>query len=139
MGKQKQSKSYWSWANMIQRCNNKTRDCYQNYGGRGISVCRRWLKFENFFADMGERPEGTTLDRIDNDGNYEFGNCRWATPKQQNRNQRGNINVTLEGKTQCLSVWTRALNLPYDTIRHRIRRGWEPAKALVTSVRGYDG
>lgn len=80
--------TYHSWINMRQRCTNSTCPKYKNYGARGIVVCQRWSNFINFLADMGERPPNTTLDRIDNDGNYELGNCRWGTPTQQARNQR---------------------------------------------------
>lgn len=80
--------TYLSWDNMIQRCTNPNRDCYADYGGRGISVCDEWRSFSNFLADMGERPEGTSIDRINNDGDYEPSNCRWATRSQQNNNQR---------------------------------------------------
>jgi hypothetical protein len=73
---------------MIQRCTNPRRDNFSYYGGRGIEVCDRWRTFENFLADMGERPTGLTLDRVDNDGNYEPGNCCWATRKQQISNRR---------------------------------------------------
>ena len=78
---------YRSWHHMKQRCFNNKVDCWKNYGGRGISVCERWIEFENFFKDMGKRPEGTSLDRIDNDGNYEPGNCKWSTPKEQLSNR----------------------------------------------------
>jgi hypothetical protein len=82
------TRTYHSWASMITRCMRPTHESFRWYGGRGIKVCYRWWTFVNFLADMGERPPGKTLDRIDNDGNYEPGNCRWATPKEQNANQR---------------------------------------------------
>lgn len=82
------SPTYRSWQKMRSRCNNPRNNRWEEYGGRGISVCRRWDVFENFLADMGERPEGTTLDRINVDGDYKPGNCRWATPKEQRENRR---------------------------------------------------
>ena len=80
--------TYVRWASMKQRCLNPKNPAFKNYGGRGITVCERWLDFSSFLADMGEAPEGLTLDRISNDGGYEPGNCRWATRSEQGRNQR---------------------------------------------------
>jgi hypothetical protein len=77
-----------SWHNMRERCNDENHVSYKYYGGRGITVCERWNKFENFFEDMGERPEGKTLDRIDSNGNYEPGNCKWSTKSEQQKNKR---------------------------------------------------
>lgn len=82
------SRSYKSWQSMVERCLNPNHHAWRYYGGRGITVCMRWRTFANFLEDMGERPEGRTLDRIDNDGDYRPGNCRWATVLEQNQNKR---------------------------------------------------
>ncbi len=84
----KQTPTHRSWDAMLKRCRNENHVSYSSYGGRGITVCERWLSFKNFLADMGERPEGTSIDRVNNDGNYEPGNCRWATRSEQQRNKR---------------------------------------------------
>lgn len=106
------SDTYQCWASMLQRCLNSGNRNYPNYGGRGIKVCQRWLAFGNFLADMGERPPGMSLDRYpDQNGNYEPGNCRWATPKEQMRNTRWNRMLTFDGRTQCVSAWVEETGL----------------------------
>lgn len=85
-----ESPTYQSWQHMKQRCLNQKNHAYLNYGGRGIKICERWMDFENFYEDMKERPEGTSLDRIDNEGDYEPQNCRWATMEEQSQNRNNN-------------------------------------------------
>lgn len=116
--------TYRSWSNALDRCRNKKNSKYKYYGGRGIKMCRRWWKFANFLADMGVRPLGKiSLDRIDNDGNYEPGNCRWATKKEQARNCRSNIHYTLNGVSKPLSAWTEEYGVRYKLAHARIKRG----------------
>jgi hypothetical protein len=108
---------------MKDRCFNITNKSYANYGGRGISVCKRWECFENFYEDMGEPPEGRSLDRIDNNKGYSPGNCRWATRKEQNTNQRSNVLIEFAGRTQTLSEWANEKGINRMTIRSRLDRG----------------
>lgn len=118
--KNQTSKTYQSWRNMIQRCASLYGKHYRTYGNRGIKVCNRWLKFINFLNDMGDKPEGMSLDRIDNDGNYEPNNCRWATTKEQQRNRHNNRLITINSVTKCLVEWCEDLQLRYGTVLGRI-------------------
>lgn len=131
----KGSSEHTAWVSMVQRCSNPSAVGYENYGGRGIQVCERWLKFENFYADMGPRPDGLSLDRIDNNKGYEPGNCRWATKVEQANNKRSNRLLTHLGKTQTVAEWSRELGLRSGTIRQRIDvYGWSVSSALSKGV-----
>lgn len=124
---------------MRNRCERTNDRQYKDYGGRGIKVCERWGKFANFLEDMGLRPEGTTLDRIDNDGNYEVNNCRWIDRKSQNRNRRDNRIVTFMGKKLCLAEACELSGVSYAVARTRLDRlGWSEEKtfSVKTDARG---
>ena len=127
---------YNTWAGMLQRCNNKNYHQFHHYGGRGITVCDEWRKFETFYADMGGRPEGRSLDRIDNDGNYCKDNCRWATKKEQIRNRRTSTFLTYKGQTLSVSGWAEELGIKRKCLERRIRDGWPTEKALTTPKSG---
>lgn len=126
----KYTSTYECWAGMIRRCKNPNQDNYYLYGGRGISVCERWLKFDNFLEDMGEKPTNLTIDRKDYNGNYEPNNCRWATPKEQSNNSSRNHLLTFNGKTQNMKQWSEELGINYSTIRTRLGKGWSIEKVL---------
>lgn len=123
---------YQAWANMNHRCYDLTIPDYVNYGARGIKVCDRWRNsVDAFVVDMGPRPPGTTLDRIDNSKGYEPGNCRWATRTEQNRNRRSVRAITFMGRTQLLSDWAAELGLNASTISMRLDAyGWTLERAL---------
>lgn len=122
---------------MRQRCENPNDEHYPDYGARGIRVHERWQLFENFVADMGERPKGTTLDRIRVNGHYEPGNCRWATAQEQNRNKRSSRMVTFEGQTKCVAEWASIYGVSRNIILYRLDAGWTVEKALTTPKRQY--
>lgn len=125
--------TYRVWARMKQRCLDSNQPAYPFYGGRGIQICDRWINsFENFLADMGKRPEGKELDRIDVNGNYEPANCRWATRTEQLNNRSITVRLTLHGETHPLSEWCDLLNLPKCLVRNRLQRGWSHEKTLTT-------
>lgn len=114
---------YRIWIGMFVRCTNHKAANFASYGGRGISVCKRWLDFKNFMVDMGERPEGMSLDRIDNDADYSPKNCRWATPKQQANNRRVTIRLTRGGVSKTIGEWAQELGIPRTRIDRRHRAG----------------
>lgn len=109
---------------MKSRCFNERDESFSDYGGRGITVCNRWLSFANFFEDMGKRPLGTSLDRIDNDGNYEPGNCRWTDQRTQNRNRRSNVWVEWEGERMIVVELASILGIDPRVLLNRVRDGW---------------
>lgn len=128
---------YNSYNSMLQRCNNPNFKEYYLYGGKGVKVCGRWLEgFENFFADMGGRPEGKTLDRRNSNGNYEPSNCRWATPTEQANNTSRNHVIKFYGLKKTLTQWSRMINIPQPTLRRRLNNyRWSIQRALTTPVR----
>lgn len=126
-----------SWENMIARCHVATHRDFANYGGRGIAVCGRWREsFEAFVQDMGLRPEGTTLDRIDNAIGYDPGNCRWADKTTQANNRRDNRWITIDGRTQTVAQWARDRGVRASLIHTRLYQGWSEHDAVMTSVGG---
>jgi len=129
------SREYRSWTHLKGRCFCETDHAFNRYGGRGITVCERWLKFENFLADMGPCPPGLTIERIDNNGNYEPGNCRWASYLEQGANTRRCKFLTFNGETYHVSEWARRLGVSEFLIYHRIRVGWTPERALTVPAR----
>lgn len=119
------------WASMKQRCSDMSVRSYASYGGRGITVCDRWLEsFENFFEDMGDRPEGLQLDRIDNNKGYSKENCRWVTPSQNCRNRRDTLFITFNGATLSIMDWSDQIGVNTGTIRKRLKKGWDVGKVL---------
>lgn len=125
------------WKGMRKRCLNPNCERFPRYGGRGITICERWNNFENFLADMGKRPSPEhSLDRKDNNGNYEPNNCRWADPETQHTNTSQNVFLSLNGITKTLGQWARHAGLKIPTLHVRIHTlGWTLEKALSTPVR----
>lgn len=124
------SRTHRAWKSMLARCYTPSATGFQNYGARGVKVCEKWrTSFEAFLQDMGEVPEGFTLDRVDVNGDYEPENCRWATRKQQGRNKRNN-RVLIGGGGTTLVEAAEASVMPYDAIRARLNRGWSLSAAV---------
>lgn len=132
----KQPKEYFVWRAMISRCHNSTDPAFSSYGERGISVCERWrLSFATFLLDMGHRPDTTTIERVNNNGNYEPGNCIWASRHVQQRNRRNNIRLSFNGKTQCLADWATELGINRVSLYGRIvKLGWSVQRALTEPI-----
>lgn len=135
----KHKHEYNSWKSMKARCLSPTAHEYHNYGGRGIKICKRWLVpihgFHNFLHDMGARPAGYSLDRIDPDKDYSPENCRWANWKTQGSNRRGLAMITYKNKTQSLKEWSRELQLPYKTLVQRRYYGWDVNRMFEQPIR----
>jgi hypothetical protein len=131
----KPTKTYAAWVNMKGRCENTNRPDADNYVLRGITVCERWDVFENFLADMGEAPEKSSLDRIDNNKGYYKENCRWATAKEQNLNKRNNVRYEYEGQSKTISEWAEEYGIGRVTLFKRLQRGIDMKTAL--STKGY--
>jgi hypothetical protein len=132
----KTSREYAAWAAMLVRCRNVS---VPRYGGRGITVCERWNDFPAFLKDMGTRPSPWhSLDRINNDGNYEPSNCRWATRIEQGRNKSSNLIVVAMGKALPVSAWSEMLGIEESTLRRRIAHGMSPGEALSKPIRKWE-
>lgn len=127
--------AYRVWADMLGRCRNPNDTSYKYYGGRGITVCERWHKFENFYADMGDRPPGMTIDRIRVNEGYSPDNCKWATRKEQMLNRRNNHFVTVNGVTKTISQWAEISGLAITTIYGRFLEGWTEEDAVTKPTR----
>lgn len=130
------SREFNIWNGMLQRCNNDRNPGYRYYGGRGVTVCRRWQKFENFIADMGLCPPKLTLERRDNSGPYSPANCYWATRVEQQRNRRNTLRFTFNGKTKTLMEWSIAVGIRYKTLLYRHSVGWSVARMLTQPLQG---
>ena len=129
------SKTYSVWSGIIQRCNNPNNKEYKNYGGRGIHICKRWLKFENFLEDMGEQPLRRQINRINNNLGYYKKNCEWTTAQKQARNKRNNRLLIFKGRTQCVSAWAKETKIHLQTFWRRVNSGWSIEKILTTPIR----
>ena len=121
---------YKTWTGMHRRCYEETDKNYSRYGKRGIGICERWHSFENFYADMGNKPAGMSIERIDNNKGYSPDNCRWATKVEQSKNRRLTINLTYNGITMCLKDWSRKIGKPYTTMQLHYKNGYSTEQIL---------
>lgn len=130
------SLTYSSWTHMKMRCFDANSNFYHRYGGRGITVCPQWSSYETFKKDMGERPSRRhSIERIDNDGNYNPENCKWALPLEQHNNKMNTIMIEHKAVRQALAIWCRSLNTSYSLVTSRLRRGWTFHDAIMRPVK----
>ena len=135
--KQSHTRTYKVWLSMRQRCLNPNNPAYKNYGGRGIAITPEWDDFAQFLADMGDVPDGMSIERINNDGGYNPSNCRWATRTEQGRNTRKCRVITHNGQTKTLSEWASEYGINHQTLGKRLDSGWEVDHALTQSPLAY--
>ncbi len=129
------TRGYFCWLHMKERCTDPKHKEFHNYGGRGIYYCDAWKSFENFHRDMGDKPPGLSLERINNDGNYCPENCKWATPLEQGNNSRKNRRIEIDGETKTLSQWCRTVGINKGTVLSRERCGWGIVEAITSPIK----
>lgn len=129
------SRVYRIWTSMLTRCRNPNTGKWKYYGGRGIKVCKRWLKFENFIADMGMPPAGMSLDRINVDADYKPSNCKWSDSREQTRNRRNTVRLTHNGETLSVAEWARRLGIKPSTMHTRISANLPADKLFSTKMK----
>ena len=133
--KRKTSHEYWVWNAMVQRCTNPNDAGYKNYGGRGITVCKKWRTYEGFIEDMGNRPSDKhSIDRLNNDSGYSKDNCAWVDRTRQARNKRNNRFIFILGESKTLQEWSEIYKIGHSTILARIRSGWNEHDAVVVPL-----
>ena len=126
--------AYPTWNGMMDRCYNPKNTGWKNYGGRGIKVCKRWHSVKYFVSDMGEKPVGYSIDRIDNNSNYSPSNCRWATRLEQCNNLRKNVRLSYQGRSLTLAEWSREIGMNRNTLKKRWRLGWSATRIIEAPI-----
>lgn len=128
------TKTYKTWRSIKERCTNENHKSYKYY--KNIEICEKWLKsFEGFLEDMGVRPNGKTIDRIDNNKGYFKENCKWSTPKEQARNRKSNVFLNIGSESKTIAEWSEIYGISQDTLRYRIKSGWSHEDAITTKVK----
>src|SRR5258707_9500376 len=133
------SRVYQIWLGMKRRCVNQKRDDYRHYGGRGIKVCKRWQKFENFYEDMGDPPDGYSIERKNNNKGYNKENCKWATWSEQRRNTRLTTWLIIDNQKMNLQDAAEYLGIKHNTLWNRLKRGWSPERAVKEPLFPFNG